>query len=106
MADFTPGPWEVGYHSTGGNRDGALIVDKETGTNVASLWVTLRTISEVDANARLIAAAPEMHEALTTIFQAFVDNEIKFTKKRWSDSEPHYNANILMCAAIAKAEGR
>lgn len=61
MGKFTPGPWDVGYCSSGGVRDGALVVDEKTGTNVASLWATLRTVEEVDANARLIAAAPDLY---------------------------------------------
>ena len=61
MENFTPGPWDVVYHSTGNVRDGALVIDEETGTNVASLWATLRSVDEVDANANLIASAPELY---------------------------------------------
>ena len=56
--------------------------------------------------AALIAAAPELLDALKLIEKAFADGDLKFTKNRQSDSDPYHPANIKMCAAIAKAEGR
>jgi len=56
--------------------------------------------------AALIAAAPELLEALKSLEKAFADGDLKFTKKRQSDSDSYHPANIKMCAAIAKAEGR
>ena len=48
----------------------------------------------------------ELLEALKLIDKAFTDGDLRFTKKRRSDSDPYHPANIKMCAAIAKAEGR
>ncbi len=55
------------------------------------------------ANARLIAAAPELLEALQTVSKGFADGSIKFTKKRQADNDPYHPANVLMCTALAKA---
>ena len=77
----TPGPWQVHYHSTDGERDAALITDAD-GWHIASLWHSRygngRPLAEVDANARLIAAAPEMKtvlEAALYYWQAALDDE-------------------------------
>jgi hypothetical protein len=59
-----------------------------------------------EGNAQLFAAAPELLDALYTIRQAFTDGHLRFTKKRQTDSDPFHPANVKMCAAIAKAEGR
>lgn len=53
--------------------------------------------------ALVMAAAPELHQALQAIFNGFVDGSIRFTKQRQADSDPHHPANILMCAALDKA---
>ena len=54
----------------------------------------------------LFLAAPDMLLALNALFNGFADGSIKFTKKRRSDSAPYHPANVLMCAALAKVEGR
>lgn len=53
--------------------------------------------------ALVMAAAPELHQALQAIFNGFVDGSIRFTKQRQADSDPHHPANVLMCAALDKA---
>lgn len=58
------------------------------------------------ANGHLIAAAPELLDALYAIHNAFLAGEIKWKNPRQSDSDPYHPANIKMSAAIAKAEGR
>lgn len=55
MMKHTKGEWEVGYHSTDDKRDGAIVFEKETQVNICSLWATLRSVEECDANARLIS---------------------------------------------------
>ena len=45
-----------------------------------------------------------MKAALDALMAGFVDGSIKFTKKRWADSDPYHPAAVLMCAAIEKAE--
>jgi hypothetical protein len=99
----TPGPWKVD-----GDRDqdfGLCVVQESTGGVICEISSTLGYGTADELNARLIAAAPELLEALKAIFDGFVDGSIRFTKKRWADSDPHHPVNVLMCAAIEKAEG-
>jgi len=58
---WTPGPWEVdGLYVTAG--------DPSTGATIADCWKSSR-LSHVEkkANARLIAAAPELFEAASAL---------------------------------------
>ena len=59
---------------------------------------------ETQANAQLIAVAPELLEAVKAIHQAFIDGDIVFKKKRISDTDPYHPANTKMTAAIQKME--
>ena len=86
----TPGPWRVA---------GAILVAPDYGqTAIAEAievqgfpgWETRR------ANARLIAAAPELLEMLKSV------SNILFTSRDWVSCELEHKATAL----IAKAEGR
>lgn len=55
MNDYTPGPWEV--------RPDMSVEDTETGTTIAAFCE--------EANARLIAAAPDLLAALEAVMQHF-----------------------------------
>ena len=59
MSKHTPGPWRV---------DGSAIIGKEPPGDgvcvVPLIWYGPERRAEIEANARLIAAAPEMLEAL------------------------------------------
>ena len=61
MAGHTPGPWSVAYHDV---NDQAVVSGQHT--EIATCWhhcvVELET--QMQANARLISAAPDMLEAL------------------------------------------
>jgi hypothetical protein len=106
----TPGPWEARiFHGFDGF--GIFAKDREHSLANSNLYEHTAYVGtfgeeETGANARLIAAAPDMLAALNAIFDGFADGSIHFTKKRQSESDPHHPANTLMCAAIAKAEGR
>lgn len=84
-AKHTPGPWEIrrGY-DTIIDSIGPCIPEEYAG----SAWLKLS-----EADARLIAAAPELLEALKQI------GAIKFSN--WSDGE----MRAIARAAIAKVEG-
>lgn len=94
MTVHTKGPWEVAEP----DRNGQAIVRAEE-YEVATCWHhCLGSIEkEMEANARLIAAAPELLEALRGI--------IEIGKRDMSN--PKYDGYFeSACAAIAKAEGR
>ena len=64
---FTPGPWKATYDS---QLQAAIeIYNTEDRVMVAVLpdRGTIEAMSEIEANANLIAAAPDMYEALETI---------------------------------------
>ena len=64
MANHTPGPWTYTYGATGD--DEYMVMTADT-TVVAHVWPDEERRVEgsiVEANARLIAAAPELLEAL------------------------------------------
>jgi hypothetical protein len=62
----TPGPWHVTMSENasvyGGEKHFAVMSDRETGGG--QIVADLETLKEAEANARLIAAAPEMLDAL------------------------------------------
>ncbi|MBY9208774.1 hypothetical protein ACIUZ0_37070 [Pseudomonas aeruginosa] len=95
MSKHTPGPWHVG----GPNK--CTIYDKH-GQRLANsfegVMATQRTDSECEANARLIAAAPEMLGALQHIEEYWNrdSNEQAMTDALWHIIETAQ-------AAIAKA---
>lgn len=71
MAAHTPGPWEVAGNCV---RTQYRMGDPDNnGTMVADVGVYL---PEREANARLIAAAPELLDALTDLFDYVVANGI------------------------------
>lgn len=91
----TPGKWKIGRALSS---TGATPIRNQDGDNIA--WVCgadsslCPDISTISANARLIAAAPEMYEALKAIseeIQAIGFHPNSATAKVWE--------------AIAKAEG-
>ncbi|MCX7585057.1 hypothetical protein [Phenylobacterium sp. 58.2.17] len=65
---FTPGPWEVGVLDAGS----ATIRASADGELVAECWITRHNRSR--ANARLIAAAPALLEALKALIPTNVGN--------------------------------
>ena len=72
-------------------------------------WGIIMRVEDVSneslANARLIAAAPEMLVALEAVCQAFANGELKFTKRRNGNDAPYHPANVLLTAALAKVKG-
>ena len=92
MGKHTPGPWRVS--ETRGDKIAIAHDVKDAGAISLNLaWVIARQswISEAEANASLIAAAPDLLEAL------------KLVEKRCG---PLSKDGRMARAAIAKAEGR
>jgi hypothetical protein len=83
----TPGPWVAIDHE--------IFADNQS-RNIADVWISFANIEdeEAKANARLIAAAPDLLEAL----EAFAEYAEKGT---WGSLDPVTQAR----AAIAKAKG-
>ena len=99
MTQHSPGPWEcVGFEN--------LVVNDEEGNTItcAPGGRYGATLGELRANARLIAAAPEMLEALKDMLETYA----------WKHEETAQNEgeHMLISAVrkarqtIAKAEGR
>jgi len=86
----TPGPW---YEAKTGNTQG-LVVDEQTGANVAVVYDK--------ANARLIAAAPELLETLKTIVADYEERMELYPEANGQPNRIHVMK--LGRAAISKAE--
>ena len=78
MQEHTPGPWKIGHGCLPGDSGFSIVSDNVRAANVkvvAECWpctiVSEEHRQEVFANARLIAAAPDLLKALTE----FVKNE-------------------------------
>lgn len=124
MSKHTPGPWHIGLRS-GHNiniiyaRDG---VDLHDDTAVAEVFnLPMHTgLDEIPAlmersdryatgiaNARLIAAAPELLEAVAMFLEATEGTALVEAKDAMGNDawEPIYRAGVAARAAIAKAKG-
>lgn len=80
----TPGPWNAFYRHS----DGTATIDAADGTIVAALPVGQLDSGEHQANAALIAAAPELLTALAAAVEAMTEMQ-----------EKHLNH----CAAVTRA---
>ena len=85
MAKHTQGPWET-YR----DRNGLLVVRASHNRTIASVFVP--SVGDQEANGSLMAAAPDMLEALKMVLQ----------HGRIDDSE---SMMAQVAAAITKAEG-
>ena len=94
MKTHTPGPWRIEKYTDTTTRDGERIRAGNNLIVVNEVWGA--SLSECDANYRLVAAAPELLEAC------------KQAKKHLERDlvEPGRTVFWNLVAAIAKAEGR
>jgi len=101
MAEHTPGPWTVDYDD-----DGVEI------RAAGDLMGTIIHGGAMDANARLIAAAPMLLQAAKALLQrgpVGIESECHWCGREGEDTEHCSNDDCmgpLARAAIAKAEGR
>lgn len=96
----TPGPWETGTQTKGST---TLVSRIETGFAVAEMR-NVHFREEAEANARLIAAAPELLEALQTFLTEYVQLVESGDAGFWNADEEE--KVIAARAAIAKATGK
>lgn len=103
MAKHTLGPWVLSA------TDDTVVIDA-TGLEVAAIdgdYNDPDTWPQMEANARLIAAAPEMLDALRTA-KAFIEREYRDPSVEpsgeWLSKEAR-KPHAVICEAIAKAEG-
>lgn len=95
MPSFTPGPWLIAKTPPIQNIDGIAIVNSSD-KNPPYIARVTRWYAESEANARLIAAAPEMLEALKLALQTLLELGL-----------PENLAGIVNVKnAVAKAEGK
>jgi hypothetical protein len=88
----TPGPWHIGVRTAHSKRD----IYGEQGELVALADAVFTDLATAQVNARLIAAAPELLEALKIALAAMVT-------MHGENTDPGQMA--IMRHAIAKAEG-
>jgi hypothetical protein len=98
---FTKGPWRRGWLNSVGVAETRFFIcgaDRGIVACPASSKYSrhLRSPDEENANLDLIAAAPEMYEALRQVAEMFAGD----------DSDEHSELYSVINAALAKAEGK
>lgn len=95
-AKHTPGPWSI---REGEGKDNTKWIDGNDGLVLAYVSdKNLKDTSLRDANAQLIAAAPELLEALKEVHKYLCDD--------YQTAEKLRDIFLLIEPAIAKAEGK
>ena len=117
-AKYTPGPWSVFIDDSGGqwtgwplsitsdadvndNGDGKLVV--RTGGQWPYAWDYGTSQREAVANARLIASAPDLLEALTALYASYKALADSGDAGNWRLEDTNEGQQTL--AAIARATG-
>ena len=91
MTERTEGPWKIAYRA---KNESSFSIQAKGGVRVCAVkynWRVRNSITEAEANAHLIAAAPDLLEALEELVEFFHGYQ----------GMGMYNAR----AAIAKAKG-
>jgi len=96
MAGHTKGEWEVAWYSGVGSDIPYAAVISSPRRTIAQFNIDLTAREECEANARLIAAAPDLLEALRAC-HAMLNGE--------TDRQADDDTTEMVLAAIAKATG-
>lgn len=113
MSAHTKGPWVI----SGGGSLHLSVLSQDDEQTIADVWFIRRDPEEGNANARLIAAAPELLEALRVAREVITQDRTAFADCSTGPDntmEPDDLAALVeydealwqIDAAIAKAEGR
>ena len=97
--EHTPEPWEVVDHKT----EPCQIKSKRADLRICDVWCT--DFPHGKANARLIAAAPELLEALEEIFRICEGPVGDLLTGDSMNDTGLYDGMYIVKAAIAKAKG-
>ncbi len=95
MSKHTPGPWRV--HGSEGDLDERRIIKAHNDSSYSTVAVIRAYGGLCEANARLIAAAPELLSALKELHSEHCPRGVPFEI---------YDVPCDACDAIARAEGR
>lgn len=95
----TPGPWKPVYNDDGTEYNLAIVKDDEVMPEIAIIRTEFVSHDQAEADAALIAAAPDLLEALREVVHAWEDDSA-------TDLEIRMEA-MMECvyAAIARARG-
>lgn len=93
VAQHTPGPWKVVTQSAG-----MMSVYPKTGPSICAVGYCRENEPAIEANARLIAAAPELYDALRIAL-------VQIGEYTDGDGAAKYHAINIARAALALAEG-
>jgi len=98
MSKHTPGPWIAAAYGDYGDYDGKCRVILGEGGDIRTAVVLGFNNPENAANARLIAAAPDLLEALSSLASQHSESDLR--------ADPDLHAAVKRArAAIAKATG-
>lgn len=109
MSAYTKGPWEAASRK-GDYWDSVVYLPQRMGHEVCQCFYERGNEAECEANAQLIAAAPDLLEALKEIYYALVSEPIvdgEDSEDCWL-LKPSSAVGVMQnaLAAINKAEGR
>jgi hypothetical protein len=103
----TPGPWEISYRESGFIQDGHVIMGNDLEIAHVEPWERMDddAIEEAEANAELIAAAPDLLDALMHLLHDFEEEVQSVDSDSWSFGDPGSwtDAITKARAAIKKA---
>jgi hypothetical protein len=105
MSKHTPGPWLTTESTEHWGRVNVTVQAAFTANEIATAWQGTTDVNR--ANARLIAAAPDLLEALRCA-DTFITNGIELGFIRMPDADtpdPAHKTLAIVRAAIAKATG-
>ena len=99
MSGHTPGPWKI---SRGVDGPDNRVIETPDGWGVADAW-ECASVGEMDANAHLIAAAPDLLAALTELLAAV--DQYPEVCPTYEETDRLVRAEEAARAAIKKARG-